>query len=256
MNAVGRIAWHVYTDGVRDRVLFALAVCAAALVLAAVAVAGTSAGQDTKVLRDIGLAVIELSGVLMVMTLGASLVSRDVERRTLYLVLVRPIPRWQIITGKACGLSMTVLVHVAALGTLLMAADVLLGGAHPQAVITALVLVAGELVVLLTVALLLSTISSSAFLAAAMTLGVWVVGLLSADLQQFVAPALGPVESVVRALGHVVPQFAAFDGKTAAVYTELGLSWRYVGLTLAYGAAYAGAMVAAAALVFSAKEFE
>lgn len=256
MRVIGLIAWHVFKDGARDRVLFALAASAGALLLSAAAIAGAAAGQETKVFRDIGLAVIELTGVVMVTAVGVSLVAREIERRTIYSLLSRPIHRWQVILGKCAGLGATILVHVGLLGAVLIGVDVVMGGAPGSGLAQALVLLVGELVLLLTVALLLSTVSSSAFLAASMTLGVWVAGLLSVDLQGFVAPNVPMLEWGIRVMGHVVPQFAAFDGKAAAVYPDLAASWGHVGFTLAYAVGYATAMVAATMVVFSQKEFQ
>lgn len=255
MTPVVLIARHVFRDGARDRVLLALSVCAVILLLSGVAVAGTSAGQTTRVLRDIGLATIELTGVLLVVGLGAVQVTHERQRRTVYALLARPLARWHIIVGTYCGIAATVVVHVTLLGGALAAVDAWAGGALPRTgLVQALVLMAGALLVLLAVALLLSTVSSRPLLAGAMALGVWVVGQLSADLQTFTAAGVVVVEVVVQALGHLVPQFAAFDLKAAAVHPDVAVSWGFVGITLAYAGVYVVAMVSAAVAVFSQQE--
>ena len=88
---VALIAWHVFKDGARSRTLVSLIGFAVALFGASLLLAQLSAGQDLKIIKDIGLSVIELSGVLMAVLLGVGLVAKEIERRSIYALLARPI---------------------------------------------------------------------------------------------------------------------------------------------------------------------
>jgi ABC-type transport system involved in multi-copper enzyme maturation permease subunit len=122
------------------------------------------------------------------------------------------------------------------------------------ALLKAILLIYVQLAVVTAIALFFSTFSSP-FLSAALTLVLYAAGHFSADLKGFgeaiESPAAG---SVATALYYVLPNFAAFDVKAAVVH-GLPVSWSYVGLAVAYGAAYALALVGASLLVFTRRDF-
>ena len=74
-----------------------------------------TAGEDVKIIKDLGLATIELAGVLMTVFIGVGLVAREIDRRSIYSLLAKPLPRWEFIVGKYLGLVLTIVVNVAAM---------------------------------------------------------------------------------------------------------------------------------------------
>ena len=76
LRRIGLVAWHVFKESVRDRMLYAIGAFALLLVAAAILIAQITAGQDVKIIKDLGLAVIELAGVLMAIVIGVGLVAR------------------------------------------------------------------------------------------------------------------------------------------------------------------------------------
>ena len=266
---MGLVAWHVFKENVRDRVLYAIAAFAAILVAASMLIGQITAGQDVKIIKDLGLATIELSGILMSLVLGVGLVAREIERRSIYALLAKPLPRWEFIVGKYGGLLMTLGVNVAAMTAVLFL--VLLGHdwlspeslrlSWPRPATDALLLVAvaeiaAELALLTAVALFFSTFSSSTPLSLMLTTGVLVAGLLSHDLRNFgtLVDAPGPLAAVVAAVGWLLPAFSAFDVK-GAVVSGLPIDAGRVAFTLAYAVLYAAATVSASVAVFSRREF-
>jgi Cu-processing system permease protein len=269
VNRVSLVAWHVFKESVRDRVLFAIAGFAIVMVAASVLIGEITAGQDIKVIKDLGLAILELSGVLMAVFIGVGLVAREIERRSIYSLLAKPVSRWEFVLGKYLGLVGTIVVNL----TLMTAAlfvllawfqwktpdDMELGWATPAtdpALLKAVVLILAELALLTAVALFFSTFTSSGILAAALTLGVFVVGVFSEDLRGFSAISDSPVlVAMVRAIGAAVPAFGAFDIKADVVHGRPPVPWAYVAMTLAYGMSYAAALVGGAMAIFSRREF-
>ncbi|HUF47938.1 MAG TPA: ABC transporter permease subunit [Vicinamibacterales bacterium] len=267
---IGLVAWHAFKEHVRDRVLYAIAGFAALLVIASILIGQITAGQDVKIIKDLGLAAIELSGILMSVFLGVSLVAREIERRSIYALLAKPLPRWEFIVGKYAGLVLTVVVNVVAMTLVFYLVLAWLGWTSPENVrlswarpavdarlLVAIVEILAELTLLTAVALFFSTFSSSTLLSVALTLGLFVAGLLSHDLRAFgsLVDAPGAVSRVVVAVGWVVPAFSAFDHKGAIVSglpVEAGRVW----FNLLYAAAYSTAAVAAAVAVFSRREFK
>ncbi len=258
MTRVGLVALHVFKESVRDRVLFAIAAFALLLVAASVLIGQITAGQDVKIIKDIGLATLELAGVLMAVFIGVGLVSREIERKSVYSLLAKPVHRWEFVLGKYVGLVGTIAVNVVLMTVALLLVLASLERKVPDPVLLkAVVLILGELALLTAVALFFSTFSSSGILSAGLTLAVWVVGLFSEDLRGFSAVVNSRVlASTVRAVGLMVPAFSAFDIKAEVVSGRPPVPWTYVAMTLAYATCYAGALVGASMAIFSRREFK
>jgi hypothetical protein len=116
---VGLVAWHVFKESVRDRVLYAIAAFAGLLVLGSVLIGQITAGQDLKIIKDLGLATIEIAGALMTIFIGVGLVSREIDRRSIFALLAKPLPRWEFIVGKYLGLVLTIAVNLWAMAAAL-----------------------------------------------------------------------------------------------------------------------------------------
>ena len=269
MTRVRLVAWHVFKESVRDRVLFAIAGFAMVLVAASVVIGQITAGQDVRIIKNLGLATIELSGVLMAVFIGVGLVAREIERRSIYSLLAKPVHRWELVVGKYLGLCGTLVVNVALMSVALLLVLWWFQATEPEATVRAwtvpavdpaltkaLILIAAELLLLTAVSLLVSTFSSSGVMSTVLTLGVWVVGLLSEDLRGFSSVASSPVVAwVVQTIGTIAPAFATFDIKAEIVNGRPFVSWGYVGLTVLYAVTYAAALVGGAVAIFSRREF-
>jgi len=264
---IGLVAWHVFKEHVRDRVLYSIAAFAIILVLASVLIGQITAGQDLKIIKELGLATIELAGLAISAFIGIGLVAREIDRRSIYSVLAKPLGRNEFILGKYAGLLLTLFVS---LGLMTAVFYVILGWmgavaseplrrsweapATDPALLLAISLIFGELAVLTAVALFFSTFSSSGLLSLMFTLGVWVSGLESRDLRHFGEIVHSPVTPIVAAIGWILPAFSSFDLKAEAVHGHLiplGLvAWR-----LLYAAVYSMVAVGAAMTLFSRREF-
>lgn len=270
LSRIALVAWHVFKESVRDRVLYGIAAFALLLVVAAVLIAQITAGQDVKIIKDLGLGVIELAGVLMAVVIGVGLVAREIERRSIFALLTKPLPRWEFIVGKFAGLVLTLMVNVLGMAAALY---LMLAYAHTQMspehrlvldapvvdarLLLVVVMIGAELSLLTAVAIFFSTFSSSALLSTVFTVGLFLTGLFSADLRQFgsivdVSPA---VAWIVQAVGWAVPAFSAFDIKAQVVH-GLPLPPGFVPWTLAYAMLYIAAVITGAVAVFSRREFK
>jgi ABC-2 family transporter len=238
------------------------------LVLASIVIGQITAGQDLKIIKDLGLATIELAGLLMAVFIGIGLVAREIDRRSVYSLLAKPLPRWEFIVGKYFGLVLTILVN---LGAMTIAFYVLLawfGWTSPEhirksweapavdpALLLPILMILAELVLLTAIALFFSTFSSSALISLVLTAGVWIAGLESQDLRHFGDLVESSATPLVSTIGWVVPAFSAFDLKAEIVHghaVPLALiAWR-----LAYAALYSAVVLCGAVLVFSRREFK
>jgi Cu-processing system permease protein len=265
---IGLVAWHVFKESVRDRVLYSIVAFAILLVAASLLIGQISAGQDLKIIKDLGLATIELAGILMAVFIGIGLVSREIERRSIYGLLAKPLPRWEFVVGKYAGLVLTILTNVSLMTVVFYLMLAWIGWSSPEnvrksweapaldpALLLAVVLIVAELALLTAVALFFSSFSSSALLSLALTLGLWVAGLESQDLRHFADLVESPATPIVTAIGWVVPAFSVFDIKAGIVHGDvvpLGLVlWRVL-----YAVVYSAVAVGGGVVIFSRREFK
>jgi ABC-type transport system involved in multi-copper enzyme maturation permease subunit len=270
VRRIGLVAWHVFKESVRDRILYAIGAFAILLVAAAILIGQITAGQDVKIIKDLGLAVIELAGVLMAVVIGVGLVSREIERRSIFALLTKPLPRHEFIIGKYLGLVLTVMVNVVGMAAALYLMLAFAAARMPiesqlvldspvvdPRLLLVVVMIGAELSLLIAVALFFSAFSSSGLLSIVFTVGIYLTGLLSTDLRNFgdIVDVSPVVAWLVQAVGWAVPAFAAFDIKSQIVH-GLTLPDGFLGATLLYAVAYIAAVLTAAVALFSRREFK
>jgi ABC-type transport system involved in multi-copper enzyme maturation permease subunit len=262
------VAVHVFRDSIRDKVLYSIVAFAILLMASSFLIGQLTAGQDVKIIKDLGLAAMSLFGLFIAIFIGIGLVSREVERRSIYAMLAKPVRRHEFIIGKYLGLVGTLLVNLAVMAlayyvVLEYMAFVLPPGAFaggPPAtdprLLLAIGLIAAELALVTAVALFWSTFSSSALLSAALTAGIWVAGQFGADLRNFDQVVTSPAAvGVARGLYYILPNFAAFDIKTQVVH-GLPVTGGYIAVTLLYAVAYIAMLIVAAVVIFSRRDFK
>src|SRR3954454_20766743 len=113
MRTITSIAKSVFRESVRDRVPYNLVVFAVLLIGSSFLLGQLTAGQDVKIIKDLGLAATSIFGLFIAIFIGIGLVSKEVERRSIYSLLAKPISRPQLIAGKYAGLVLTLAVNVA-----------------------------------------------------------------------------------------------------------------------------------------------
>src|SRR5688500_19537876 len=111
-RTVATVAVNVFKESVRDKVLYNLVVFAVLLMAASYLIGQLTAGQDVKIIKDLGLAAIATFGMLIAVFIGIGLVWKEVERKSIYSLLAKPITRSQFIVGKYCALVLTLAVNV------------------------------------------------------------------------------------------------------------------------------------------------
>ena len=267
MRTVRLVATHVFRESVRDKVLYNLVAFAVLLIGTSYLIGQLTAGQDIKIIKDLGLAAISIFGVFIAVFIGVGLVWKEIEKRSIYALLSKPVRRQQFIAGKYAGLMLTLAINVAIMTASYYLVLLALGRTLPEtasrawaapatdpALLKAILLIYVQLGVVTAIALFFSTFSSP-FLSAALTLVLYAAGHFSADLRNFgeviESPAAG---AVATAFYYILPNFAAFDVKAAAVH-GLPITWGYLGLAVAYGTAYALALVGGALLIFTRRDF-
>ena len=268
MSTVFRIAVNVFRESVRDKVLYNLVGFAVLLIGVSLLIGQLTAGQEVKIIKDLGLASVSLFGTFIAIFIGIGLVSKEVEKRSIYALIAKPMSRTQLVLGKFAGLALTLLVNV-----LVMTAAILLvlawwnaqipeaikaaweAPALDPALLTAVFLIYLELLVITAIAIVFSTYSS-AILSAAFTFGLVIAGHFSQDLRNFELVTDSPgAQAVARAFYYVLPNLSFFDVKARVVHGDAVLPAE-VALALGYTAVYVGALLTLAVWIFSRRDFK
>jgi ABC-type transport system involved in multi-copper enzyme maturation permease subunit len=266
--AIGAIAVNVFRESVRDKVLYNLVLFAILMIGTSYLLGQLTAGQDVKIIKDLGLSATSVFGLFIAVFIGIGLVSKEVERRSVYSLLPKPIHRYQLILGKYAGLTLTLIVNIA-LMTLAFYAVLLYAawGVDPEvqrawdapaldpALLTAIGLILVELLLVTAIALFFSTFSTP-MLSAALTFGVFIVGHFSTDLRNFDQVLdSAPAVALARGLYWVLPNLGQFDVKAQVVHGQ-AVPLGYVALTSAYAALYTAMLLTIAIYVFSRRDFK
>jgi ABC-type transport system involved in multi-copper enzyme maturation permease subunit len=118
---VPKIAGAVFRESVRDKILYGIVAFAVLIIAASLLLGQLTAGQEVKIIKDLGLAAISIFGHFIAIFIGIGLVSKEVERRSIYALLVKPMSRSQLLLGKYLGLVLTLAVNVTVMTAALLA---------------------------------------------------------------------------------------------------------------------------------------
>ena len=268
MRATAAIAVSVFRESVRDKVFYNLVLFAVLMTAASFLIGQLTAGQDVKIIKDLGLAATSMFGLFIAVFIGIGLVSKEVERRSIYSLLAKPITRAQLLIGKYCGLTLTLGANMAVMTVALYSVLAYTAwGVSPEAratwdapaldpaLLKAMLMIFTELMLVTALALFFSTFSSP-LLSAALTLGLYVVGHFSADLRNFQQVVDSPAAArFARGLYWVLPNLAQFDIKSDVVH-GIHVPIGSLAMTAAYAALYITMLLAIAGLVFSRRDFK
>jgi Cu-processing system permease protein len=249
------IAQNTFREAIRDRVLAGL-VTAGFVLLAFTQVAGPLAmGESVRLTVDLGLSAITVLGLLAVLMVGTSLVAKEIERRTIFNLLSRPLSRPVYLVGKWLGLSSALWAVALALGAGLWLLVSVLGHAgHGLALVEAVYMAGLELSLVTAVAVLFSALSTPV-LSSLYTLGAFLAGQWCDDLRAFAARAPQPLGAMLSALANVVPNLTLFNMRALAAVGE-GTTPTHLALATAYALLYCGCVLALAAAAFESRDFK
>lgn len=268
MSAIRLIALAVFRESVRDRVPLTIVGFGVLLVSGSYLIGQMTAGQDVKIIKDLGLAALSILGLLIAVFIGIGLVAKEVEKRSIYSLLSKPVTREQLVVGKFLGLVMTLAVNMTAMSVAYYAVlfyqqmtvpaaqqSVWPAPATDPRLLVAIFLVFTEMMLVTAVALFFSTFAGP-LTAILLTLALWVAGHFNADLRNFQEVVDAPIAVyVARVLYYVLPNLAPFNVKAEVVH-GLPVSASHVGLTVAYAMVYITMLLVAAMAVFRKRDFK
>ncbi|MCX7995672.1 MAG: ABC transporter permease subunit, partial [candidate division WOR-3 bacterium] len=110
MQRILAIAENTFKESLRQRIMLLLIIFSILLIVISIFLEPFALGESPKLLRDFGMAVASLFGILVVIIIGSTLIHKDIEKRTIYTVIVKPVKRSEIILGKFFGLFLLIAI--------------------------------------------------------------------------------------------------------------------------------------------------
>lgn len=253
------IAKNTFKEAVRSKILYSLIFFALVMMGVSLVLDQVTIGQRSKIIIDFGLASINLFGVLIAIMVGISLVYKEIEKRTIYPLLAKPVRRTEFLIGKYLGIVLTLGVEVVLMSFFLFFLILLYGlSTHSQGfdfgLLAAIFLIFLELAVIAAVALLFSSFSTP-FLSGMLTLGVYIIGHLTDDLKRLGALSGSPaLEKMTAFLYYLLPNLENFNIKGEVVY-QLPVETGRILLGISYGLLYIGVLIFFSSIFFQRRDF-
>jgi len=235
-------------------VLYSMVFFALLMIGATLALGQLSMHEEVRLLKDLGLATISIFGVLIAVFIGVNLVFKEIDRKTIYVIIPKPIHRSQFIVGKYLGICFTLAILIVVMTSVLFLL-MLWHGASPDAnIIKAVLMILVEVMVMTAVATLFSSFSTP-FLSGFLTLGIFVMGKMAGDLRALTANIDNVVvDFLLQGLSYVVPNLQHFSASGMIAHNKI-IPGSYVLFSLGYGCLYITVTLLIAMIIFRRRDF-
>jgi len=252
------IARNTFRECVRDKVLYNLVIFGVLIIVSSLLLGSITIGDVRQIIVNLGLSTVSIFGTLIAIFIGIQLVYKEIDKKTIYSLLAKPVARYEFILGKYLGLALTLIVNVSVMLLGICASILYLRqsfDATDLQILGAGVLILVQLLLVIAIALFFSTFSTPAF-SALFAFCLFVIGHFSSDIRQY---GLSSHSSVVRVLSmlsyYSLPNFQNFAviGQTA---NGEFLSSSIFFLSLLYGLVYSTGLVVLAMLIFQRRDFK
>ncbi len=249
------LAVNTFREALRNKLLYTLLGFSFVMIASGVVLATLSYVEVDEILQDVGMGAIRFFSAGIAIFVGIGLVHNEVDRRTIFTILSKPVSRAEFLVGKWAGLTFTVWLQLALMVVAFAVVSMLAGASLGLDHFVALALIGLELMVLVAIATLFSAFTTP-MLAAFFTVGLWIIGHLTRDLQ-----ALGSqsdaesVSQVATFLFVLMPDFEVFNKTLEAVH-GLPIPGNEIGLATVYAVGYTVCTLILAVMIFSRRDFK
>jgi len=254
---IASIASNTFREAVRDRVLYNLIAFALLMSGAAILVGQISIDIERLVVINLGLTAVSLFGIVIAIFIGIGLVSKEIEKRTLYTVLSRPVRRWEFIVGKFFGLAGTLVVNTFFMAIGVFAALLYVSHRFQRSdgwLLVALYFIVLEFLIITALALLFSSFSSP-LLSAVFAFSLFVIGSFAEDLRGFAGLTHGITRWLATGAAYLVPNFSALNVISSVAHDQ-PVSGQLIAYNSAYALVYAAMALSGAVLIFERRDLK
>lgn len=248
------IALNTFKEAIRDRVLYLLLFFTASSLIFSRLLALLTVGDRVKIIKDVGLASLSLFGALMAILIGTGLVYKEIDKKTIYTLLAKPIYRYQFLLGKFFGLVLTLFVMLFLMSLIFLLIVFFNAFRIEWELFPAIFFIFIELCLLTSVALLFSCFTTP-ILSTLFSLAFYLIGHLSWGLETLIkkmTPGAGKI--LTQTLYALLPDLENFNFKTEIVHHLHIPSQTYLFSTL-YGIFYTLFILILATLIFRKRDF-
>ena len=254
MRRILSISLNTFRETLREKLLYNLLIFALLMIGSSILLSRLTLGDANRLILDLGLASINIFGVIIAIFVGIGLVSKEIDKKTIYTILSKPVPRYEFLLGKYLGLCITLLTNTAIMVAGLFMVLRFMQVPIEVVLVKSVLLIYIELMVVTAVALLFSTFTSST-LSAIFTLAMYVIGHLSADLKSLGGKLDSVSRAVLNAVYYVMPNLERFNLKGQVIH-QLDVGMTDMMLIICYGIAYATFILLMAAIIFQRRDFQ
>jgi len=249
------LTFNGFREARRNRVTVVVGAFAFGLLVASSLLTNLSISTFDRVLTDVGLGIMSIVLVLLAVFLSSGMLSREIERRTLFLIVSKPISRAQFLVARFSGNMLTLGVLLAAMGVLFFMQIGLYGTLFTQAQFVAIGMLFFELLILSSIGFVMSSFSSQ-MVSATVTIGAYFAGHLGGDIYELSKKAEVPfLQWLGKAVYYALPNLSRLNYRVHATY-ELPTPASELLPSMLYAVAYAAVMIVIAATIFARRDFK
>lgn len=254
MTPFAAIATYTFREAVRNKVLYSILFVAIVLFFLATVLGSASLAQDERILKDVGLMVLSVFTDMVAIFVGVTMLFNELERKTVYNLLSKPIARPTYFLGKYAGMLLTLGVQLLMMAVVLTAIMAVRGDSLPVTYFQALWLVWVQVMIVASIAVFFSSFSTP-YVSGFLTLGIWLVANLIQELEGYIPGVEAPFTRLIfQTVVTVMPDFNLLRITTQLTY-DIEVPWSYVLQATAYGWAYLVTFLAAGVLIFQRRDF-
>lgn len=255
MKKLWAVCSYTITENIRGKIFYIILLFALVVIASSFLFSKISGEMEARVIVDVGLGMIELFAFLMAIFGAVRLILLEMENKTIYLLLSRPIQRYVYILGRYIGMLVIVLVNILIMfGGLLL---LLLAKGYPFQLIYlgAVGLIFCKIIIITSLGLLLSLVSTSAVTSITTSFFIWILGHFSQEIKFLTGKSTDILgKTLAKIVYYIIPHFEYFNLKdylelAGPVYT-ISIFW-----VIAYCIVYSGVILCLAILLFTGREF-
>ncbi|MEO0092995.1 MAG: ABC transporter permease [candidate division WOR-3 bacterium] len=248
------IVENTFKEAIRDRILLVLLVIGFIAIGSAKIIKPLALGEEAKIIKDLGLATITLTAVLTTILIGGKLVYKEVEKRTIYIMLAKPVTRYQFIIGKYLGLVLVIFFTITIMtgGYYLMLS--LTNTEATLSLLLPILMTFFEVLIIIALALFFSSIATP-ITASLITFVVYFISNFTRDLKALaqISPSV-VVKVLANFFYYLLPNLANFNIRNLVIHNAI-INPATILLSILYALIYSALVLCFAALIFQRKDF-
>ncbi len=252
MNNIKVIAKNTFKETIRDRILYAILAFAVLFIASTVIFGSLSLGEDIKVINDFGLAGIYIFSIIITIFLGVTLIYKEIEKNTLYLILSKPVSKTQLIIGKYFGLLLSVTLTTLLMTVVFLVVVALKGGGFDSATLLVILLNLFEISIFIGISILFSTIFTP-LLGTMLAIIILYVGHTLDMLMRFASKSESFMGYLVYPIYYLLPNLEKFNIRNQSVHGEMISTTQYL-LAIFYALIYSAILLYLAKIALEQEE--